>query len=97
MQPKPENFGTSYAEAFKDSHVVEAYRFRPPYPQEVFAMLASLMVDEPKAVLDVGTGLGDIARPLVELVERVDAVDFSQNMIEQGKSSQGTRKGMPLP
>ncbi len=85
MQPKPENFGTYYAEAFKDSHVVEAYRFRPPYPQEVFAMLASLIVDEPRAVLDVGTGSGDIARPLVELVERVDAVDFSQNMIEQGK------------
>ena len=85
MQPKPEHFGTYYAEAFKDQQVVEAYRYRPPYPQEVFALLASLVIDEPGAVLDVGSGSGDIARPLVELVERVDAVDFSQNMIAKGK------------
>ncbi len=85
MQPKPENFGTHYAEAFKDSKVVEAYRYRPPYPQEVFTILASLITDEPKAVLDVGSGSGDIARSLVKLVERVDAVDFSQSMIERGK------------
>src|SRR5207249_6964900 len=30
------------------------YRHRPPYPQEVFALLASLVLDEPRAVLDVG-------------------------------------------
>ena len=85
MQPKPENFNTYYAEAFKDQHVVDAYRYRPPYPQEVFAILSSLVIDEPRTVLDVGSGSGDIARPLVELVERVDAVDFSQSMIDQGK------------
>ena len=85
MQPKPENFGTYYAEAFKDQQVVAAYRHRPPYPPEVFTILAALVVDEPRAVLDVGTGSGDIARSLVELVERVDAVDFSQRMIEVGK------------
>ena len=85
MQPKPENFSLYYAEAFKDQQVVEAYRHRPPYPQEVFILLASLVLDEPRAVLDVGSGSGDIARPLVELVERVDAVDFSQRMIETGK------------
>ena len=85
MQPKPAHFGPYYAEAFKDQQVVEAYRHRPPYPQEVFALLASLVLDEPRAVLDVGSGLGDIARPLVELVARVDAVDFSQQMIEKGK------------
>jgi len=32
-----------------------------------------------------GEVLGDIARRLVEYVERLDAVDFSQNMIERGK------------
>jgi len=85
MQPKPENFGTSYAEAFKDSQVVDAYRHRPPYPQEVFDILAGLITDEPRTVLDVGAGSGDIARRLVEFVERVDAVDFSQHMIERGK------------
>ncbi len=85
MQSKPENFGTYYAEAFKNQHVVEAYRYRPPYPQEVFSILTSLIVDEPRTVLDVGTGSGDIARPLVEHVERVDAVDFSQHMIDMGR------------
>jgi len=85
MQPKPAHFGTYYAEAFKDQQVVEAYRHRLPYPEEVFALLTSLVLDEPRAVLDVGSGSGDIARPLAERVERVDAVDFSQGMIEKGK------------
>ena len=85
MQPKPEQFGISFAETFKDSHVVEAYRFRPPYPDEVFDILAGLIVDEPRTVLDVGAGPGDIARRLVAYVDRLDAVDFSQNMIERGK------------
>ena len=85
MQSKPESFGTSYAEAFKHAQVVDAYRHRPPYPDEVFDILAGLITDTPRAVLDVGTGPGDIARRLVDVVERVDAVDFSLNMIEHGK------------
>ena len=85
MQSQPQQFSISFAETFKDSHVVDAYRFRPPYPDEVFDILAELIVDEPRAVLDVGAGSGDIARRLVEYVERLDAVDFSQNMIERGK------------
>ncbi len=85
MQPKPEHFGTYYAEAFKDDQVVDAYRYRPPYPQEVFSILGGLITIEPRTVLDVGAGSGDIARLLVPQVERVDAVDFSRSMIEQGK------------
>lgn len=85
MQPKPEHFGTSYAEAFKDQQVVDAYRYRPPYPDEVFDILANLIIDEPRTVLDVGTGTGDIARRLAVVAERVDAVDFSQHMIERGQ------------
>src|ERR1700726_823812 len=85
MQPGPSRFDRAYAQAFQELQVVEAYRHRPPYPQEVFTLLASLVLDEPRAVLDVGSGSGDIARHIVELVERVDAVDFSQRMIEKGK------------
>ncbi len=85
MEPKPERFGTYYAEAFKGRQVVDAYRYRPPYPPEVFDILTSLISDEPRNVLDVGAGPGDIARNLVTHVERVDAVDFSHNMIEEGK------------
>ena len=85
MQSKPERFGTEYAEAFKDQRVVDLYRYRPPYPAEVFDILAALIADEPRSVLDVGAGSGDIARHLVDFVERVDAVDFSLSMIEHGK------------
>jgi SAM-dependent methyltransferase len=75
----------SYAEAFKDQSVVNAYHLRPPYPPETFAILASLMADEPHTILDIGCGSGDIARHMVDVAERVDAVDFSQTMIEKGK------------
>lgn len=85
MQPEPQNARTFYADTFKDQRVVHAYRHRPPYPDEVFAILASLLTDEPGTILDVGTGSGDLARRMVEFAERVDAVDFSAPMIEQGK------------
>src|SRR5947209_10960810 len=85
MQPKPEDYRTYFADTFKDQRVVDAYRYRPPYPEEVFDILANLITDEPRAVLDVGAGSGDIARNVVDFVERVDAVDFSQHMIERGK------------
>lgn len=85
MQQKPEHFGTHHAEAFKGRQVVDAYRYRPPYPQKVFSILASLITSEPRTVLDSGSGSGDIARNLAGMVARVDAVDFSQQMIERGK------------
>ncbi len=85
MQSKPEHFGSAYAETFEDQRVVDLYRNRSPYPAEVFDILAALIPDWPRSVLDVGAGSGDIARHLVDFVERVDAVDFSQNMIEHGK------------
>ena len=89
MQPKPEQFGASLAEAFKNQRVVDAYKYRPPYPDEVFDILSGLITDEPRAVLDVGAGPGDIARNLVDVAERVDAVDFSLQMIEMGKQLPG--------
>ena len=85
MQPKPEQFNIRNVEAFKDQAVVSAYRYRPSYPEEVFAILADLVTDEPRTVLDVGVGSGDLARSLVSLVERVDAVDPSAQMIVWGK------------
>lgn len=85
MQPKPDSFDSSFAESFKSDQVVAAYRYRPPYPPEVFDILESLISEEPRTVLDVGAGSGDLARQCVGFVERVDAVDFSQSMIERGK------------
>ncbi|HVU70051.1 MAG TPA: class I SAM-dependent methyltransferase [Ktedonobacteraceae bacterium] len=85
MEDKPAQFDRSYAEAFKDRQVVSAYRHRPPYPAEVFTILDELITEEPRAVLDVGAGSGDLARQLVERVERIDAVDPSAQMIARGQ------------
>lgn len=74
-----------YAAAFQDQSVAEAYRHRPPYPAETFDILTRLLKHKPTSVLDVGCGRGELARQLVERVDRVDAVDFSRSMIEQGK------------
>jgi trans-aconitate methyltransferase len=86
MLPRPAHLTPDNAARFKDQSVVEFYPLRLPYPSEVFDILADLIMDEPRAVLDVGTGTGDIARGLVRRVERVDAVDFSPAMIAKGKT-----------
>lgn len=85
MLPKPDHLGTEYASQFADPSVVAAYRCRPPYPDEVFDILTGLVRDQPRAVLDVGTGTGEIARGLVGRVARVDAVDPSPGMIAVGR------------
>src|SRR5215468_8532737 len=89
MLPKPPTWSGEYGAWFKDPGVVAAYHRRPPYPAEVFELLAALAVDDPRAVLDVGAGTGDVARRLAPLVARVDAVDFSPGMIEKGKTLPG--------
>lgn len=88
MIQKPKHFAPKYAESFKDSGVVETYHYRPPYPPEIFDILSGLIntaMGVPCRVLDVGCGIGYIARPLIERVDEVDAVDFSQQMIAEGK------------
>ena len=66
--------------------MAEAYVLRPPYPDEMYQILLSLLGDERRRVLDVGCGPGKIARSLVDHVDGVDAVDFSREMIRVGKS-----------
>lgn len=85
-RPRPEQWGIEYAARFQNQNVVDNYHFRPPYPEETFDILVGLITDEARAALDVGSGSGNIARQLVERVERVDAVDFSLPMIEEGKT-----------
>ena len=73
---------------FADTEVAALYRYRPPYPREVFAILMELIV-EPKRVLDAGAGTGALARGIAPLVERVDAVDPSEAMISEGQTLSG--------
>lgn len=91
MLPKPELYSSHYGEWFRDPLVVEAYPSRPPYPAALFEHLASLVQDTPRVVLDVGCGTGDIARRLAPLVDRVDAVDASEGMLQTGRMAEGGR------
>lgn len=86
---KPDYLNADHAARFQDEEVVELYTLRPPYPSELFTTLASLITDEPRTVLDVGTGRGEIARFLTPYAERVDAVDVSEAMINAGKGAPG--------
>jgi trans-aconitate methyltransferase len=85
MHPKPAHLAPEYSEQFKDFSMVEAYRHRPLYPNEVFDILNGLISEQLRRVLDIGCGTGAIARYLVDKVDSLDAVDFSLNMIEYGK------------
>ena len=81
MEPKPAFLGPHVASAFQEASVIEAYPYRAPYPESLFQKLAELLTGSSRAVLDVGTGPGDVARRLAPYVERVDAVDWSAGML----------------
>jgi SAM-dependent methyltransferase len=91
MTAQPRQFAREYSSIFGDASVVEAYRFRPSYPDETFEILLGLIdVDARRsAVLDAGCGTGAIARRLAPFVARVDAVDLSVRMIEAGRKLSG--------
>ena len=82
---RPRQYWDDYASRFKNRSLAETYELRPPYPDETYEILLNLLGDERGRVLDVGCGPGKIARSLVNHVDSVDAVDFSQEMIRVGK------------
>ncbi len=81
--------GLHTAARFQDQSVVDRYHLRPAYPPETFTILGELIVDEPRVVLEVGCGTGNIARPLANYVERIDAVDLSLPMLERARTLPG--------
>jgi SAM-dependent methyltransferase len=97
-RPKPAHLGPAYGAQFADRSVAAAYVHRPPYPTGVFDLLEELLGDEPRVVLDLGCGSGDLARPLAARVERVDAVDPSAAMLAAGRVRwiQATAEEVPL-
>jgi SAM-dependent methyltransferase len=83
--PKPACYGEKYASAFQESGVATAYKHRPPYPPAAFTILADLITDPPRRLLDAGCGTGFIARYLAEHADHIDALDVSQAMIDEGR------------
>ncbi|MFG2976494.1 class I SAM-dependent methyltransferase [Streptomyces sp. NPDC048331] len=60
-------------------------RYRPPYPAELYALLADrFALDGSQTVLDLGAGPGTISLPLAPLVEQVYAVDPEPAMLAEG-------------
>jgi SAM-dependent methyltransferase len=89
MDDKPQGWAATYAAWFELSSVADRYHLRPPYPDQAIQRLAALVDPGARAVLDVGCGLGDLARPLAPLVDRVDAVDRSQAMVTNAQHMPG--------
>jgi len=89
MMKRPESHGEQYVVRFQHQSVVDRYHLRPTYPPQTFELLNDLIVDEPRAVLDVGCGTGKIARPLAASVKRVDAVDRSLPMLSRARTEPG--------
>ncbi|MCX4718519.1 class I SAM-dependent methyltransferase [Streptomyces virginiae] len=60
-------------------------RYRPPYPAELYALLADrFALDGSQTVLDLGAGPGTVGLPLAPLVEQVYAVDPEPAMLAEG-------------
>ncbi|OLC10011.1 MAG: hypothetical protein AUH39_03115 [Chloroflexi bacterium 13_1_40CM_67_9] len=74
--------------AFEDQEVARNYRFRQPYPPEIFEILEGLLV-EPRTVLDAGSGTGALTIGLARFAERVDAVDPSAAMLREARERPG--------
>jgi ubiquinone/menaquinone biosynthesis C-methylase UbiE len=87
--PKPSYLTPENSAQFKAQSVVNVYHLRLPYPNALFSLLADLITDQPRVVLDAGTGTGDLARQMVDFADRIDAVDFSEAMLNRGKTLPG--------
>jgi SAM-dependent methyltransferase len=89
---RPAFLGRSNADAFLLDDVACAYHGRPAYPEALIdALLERLPAGAPR-VLELGCGTGELSRRLalrVERVQRVDAVDVSQEMLRVGGSEPG--------
>jgi len=89
VEEKPAGWASGYASWFGLQSVADRYPSRPPYPDETFAVLTSLLAPATRTALDAGCGVGDLARPLAPRVDRVDAVDSSRPMLVRGAGLPG--------
>jgi SAM-dependent methyltransferase len=81
LLPKPAHLGPAYGAQFQDECVARAYAARPPYPSAFFDALERLQPPGPRAVLELGSGTGDVTLELAPRVGRIDAVEPSPAML----------------
>jgi SAM-dependent methyltransferase len=91
MSIRPSIFAVEHGAAFQDADVVREYAFRAPYPPATFDLLARLIDRDCPVVLDLGAGTGPIARAIASRVARVDAIDPSEAMLDEGRRLDGGR------
>jgi len=74
---------------FSAERMAENYLFRPPYSTEVYDTLLELFRGHPRALLDAGCGTGKISLGLIDQIDRADAVDPSDAMLQVARSLPG--------
>jgi SAM-dependent methyltransferase len=84
MEPKPLHWSQQYGDQFSDASVAQAYKFRLPYPEEAFKIVAGL-VSNNSSVLEIGAGTGDFTLGLSRLQLKVTAVEPSSAMVSVGR------------
>ncbi len=70
--------------------MAENYQFRPPYSAEVYETLLNLIDRHPRVLLDAGCGPGKITLGLINSLDRVDAIDPSEEMLRVAGSLPGS-------
>ncbi len=83
--PKPPGLTPEYAAQFQDASIVEAYKYREPYPPETFDILRRLAGSHSPHIADIGCGSGDLASGMSRFAHRVDAIDISKAMLEEAQ------------
>jgi SAM-dependent methyltransferase len=86
---RPRHLTERNARVFEDPGVVACYHHRPPYPVELIRLLASLVDPNAPAILEIGCGLGEIARRLGADVDQVTAADPSPAMLDAARALPG--------
>ncbi|WP_031425923.1 class I SAM-dependent methyltransferase [Flavimarina sp. Hel_I_48] len=65
-------------------HAVAYAKYRPTYPEQLYAYLYSLL-DEKKNAWDCATGNGQVAVELVKVFDEVWATDLSENQLKEAE------------
>lgn len=82
---KPTGLSAQYADQFQDLCIASTYRYRKPYPPQVFSQLLELAGTSHPALLDIGCGTGDLTLGLSAFAGRIDAVDPSAAMLNEAQ------------